>query len=473
MKPRFINSAASVCAVLALAFALSSCKEDSIIRSTLTPAIDNITTFGIGPDFANGTDTITIQTKTGYQDSLVTSGRGTGLPIYHALGYVADPFAGKTAAGIYMQFVPTAVKTQITGTSFDSLVLVLPYSGFTWGDTSTQISHTFKVYAITSAFFKDSTYYSKNSLGTEPSPIGTATITTGSSLQTGNIQDSSIVLGKNGIRRAPHLRIKLSDAFYTQFRTLLKADSTYKDFTAAFPGLYIAPDTTVGKASLPFFRLNSSSSALYGTAALLAYTNGNDTAMQFPYLEDQAAHFNRITRNYSGTGLVSLLNGGTNEYLAMQNAPGAFIDLTLPYIQNLPRNVLINKAEISFTQVAAPGASMDDAKFFGPLRIYPRGINSTGGQYDVADFYAGNSVYLGFVDGSVSTEVQGGITVNVYRINIPREIQKTIVANNGGLHLRIGGTINYPAAYRLVVGGAGHPNALYRPKLNIIYTKQQ
>jgi hypothetical protein len=209
--------------IVAMAFALNGCREDAIIKSSLTPAVDNIHTFGIGADFNNGTDTITMLTSTVMQDSLITSKRGLGVAIYHALGYMIDPFAGKTTAGIYAQFVPTATGVKLSSNP-DSLVLVLPYSGFTWGDTTITTTHTVKVYAINEGFSKDSTFYNYSSRGTDATVIGTATVSTGRTGM-GNIQDS-VATGVNKKNRAPHLRIKLTDpGFISKFKVLLEADS--------------------------------------------------------------------------------------------------------------------------------------------------------------------------------------------------------------------------------------------------------
>ena len=411
---------------------------------------------------------LTMLTRTVFQDSVITSTRNNGFPIYHALGWTKDPFAGTTSAGIFMQFVPTATGITLAATP-DSLVLVLPYAGFTWGDTTSQQTHDIKVFAINEGFSKDSTFYSYSNKSADVTLVGTATLIT-DQLNRGGVQDS-IAYGVNGIKRAPHLRIKLTDAFRDKFKALLAADSTYDSFTQQFPGLYIMADSNrAGASSLPYFRLNGSSD-LYGAAALLAYVNGSDTAVQFPYSETYAAHFNRIRRNYGGGAPIASLLDTTvlQQTVAMQNAPGATIDLQLPFIQDLPRNVIINKAEITFVQVPT---GQDDAKFFGPARLYPQGLNLSGGQYTIADRYPINDASLAFMDGTPSSTTRNGTTVTVYRLNIPREVQQAIVANNGGLHLRIGGTVNFPAAYRVVLGGRGNTNPTYRATLNIIYSKQ-
>ncbi len=472
VKQRLLSLAIGAMAAL---LSLSACHEDAIIKSSLTPAVDNIHTFGIGSDFNNNTDTITMKTKTVFQDSLVTSSRGNGVPIYHALGWMQDKYAGTTAASIYAQFVPTTVGSTLSDVP-DSVVLVLPYAGFTWGDTTIVSTLHFNVYAISEGFSKDSTFFNYSSRAVNPTPIGTATIQVGPR-GIGNtyyIADSSIELGKNQHRQAPHLRIRLDDNWVKNtFMKAVDSDANYDSYLAQFPGLCIAPADTSSRFpsqyTLPYFRMNGGSD-VYSSSALLAYVDGNDSVpVQFPYLEDQAAHFNRIRRNYSGYPIASI----STQYLAMQNAPGSAIDLQLPYIKNLPDHIIINKAEIRFALLNAPGQPANDtSKFFPPARLYPQGINSSGGQYTIADRYPINDVTLDFMDGTFSTIVRNGRSYTVYSLNVPRELQQAIIGSSSGLHLLIGGTINFPAAYRLVVAGPDFPDPELRPKLNIIYTKQ-
>ena len=476
MKQRFLSLTVALGIAAAAVLTLTACREDAIIKSSLTPSIDNIHTFGIGPDFNNGTDTITMVTSTVFEDTIITSARGNGFPIYHALGWATDPFAGKTAASIYMQVVPTATRfTLPTDAVIDDLVLILPYSGFTWGDTTITTTRNVKVYRISESFSKDTTFYNFSSRQTFNELIGTGTIQTGR-LNTGSIQDSVKVLGVN---RAPHLRISLSNAFKAEFINALPADSSFATFVDVMRGFLIVPDTTGPGSTLPYFRLNSGATDIYSMAGIIAYghTNGkSDTLIyQFPYDERYAAHFNRITRNRAGTPANTLETTADPSLAVMQNGPGYVIDVRLPYIKSLFKDLqagaIVNKAELVFTKYP----TLADEQFFGPARLYPQGINSSGGRYTIADRYLGNETpfeALDFIDGTPRQVVKGGINVTEYRINIPRELQKAIVQGPDGLHLRIGGTVNFPAAYRLVVGGRGMTDPVYRPSINIIYSKQ-
>jgi hypothetical protein len=480
VKQRFLPFTVALCA--AVSTILTGCREDAIIKSSLTPAVDNIHTFGIGPDFNNNTDTltaITMLTGTAFEDSLITSSRGGGIPIVHALGHVNDPFAGTTTASIFMQVVPTAAGFKLpANTTIDELVLVLPYAGFTWGDTATTRTRQVNVYQIQERFDKDSIFYNFSSRAVQPAIIGSGTLATGPT-NSGAVQDSVSVFGK---KQAPHLRISLTPAFKAEFEDAVKSDSTFDAFTERLPGFCISlADTNAHDEALPYFRLNGGVE-LYSAASIVAYAHtngGTDTLIyQFPYDERYAAHFNRITRKYSAAATSLQDTATVQELVAMQNGPGLTIDVRMPHIQDLfkslnIKNAIINKAELVFTQVEDP--TMSAQKFFGPLRLYPQGINAGGGRYTIADRYLGTGTpfeALDFIDGTPRTVVKDGKTVTEYRINIPREVQKAIVQGSQGLHLRIGGTINFPAAYRLILGGRGNANPAYRPSINIIYSKQ-
>lgn len=474
MKHRFIQFTLSLSAALAATFALTSCREDTIIKASLTPAIDNINTFGIGPDFNNGTDNfVVLRTKTVYEDSVITSARQTGFPIYHAIGSVNDPYAGTSVAGVFMQVVPTATNFKFPADQvLDSVVLAIPYTGFTWGDTTSGTTQKVNVYTISEGFSKDSTFYNFSNRAVNTAPVGTASFNTGRA-GTGSIVDSVLVGSR---KRAPHLRIRLDASVNSTVAAAVAADATFAGFTDILKGFYIAPDTAAGFGrSLPYFRL-SGSLDYYAAASMIAHTHstttGKDSTFLFPYNEAQAAHFNRITRNYysplteAGKWLRS--TAIEDSVVVMQNAPGASVDLVLPNIADLPKNVIINKAEIVFTKIS----SIDDGIFLGPARLLPIGVNSTGGRYSIADRYPITDASLDFIDGTPRSAVRGGNTVTQYRINIPRELQRAMVQGSNNLHLRIGGTVNFPAAYRLVLGGSGMVNTIYKPSMNIIYSKQ-
>src|SRR5690606_1675391 len=106
--------------------AMYGCKESTVINSNLLSSADNINTVTFP-------DTLSVITRTVYDDSVVTSYNVS--PVYAGLGTVNDPYFGRTSAGMALQVVPPSTSYSF-GSVPDSAVLILPYSSFSWGDTT-------------------------------------------------------------------------------------------------------------------------------------------------------------------------------------------------------------------------------------------------------------------------------------------------------------------------------------------------
>lgn len=448
--------------LLAVCTLFASCKEDTILNSSLVPVDDTINTI-IVPD------SITILSRTFFDDSLITSYTVSGLPVFHALGSsVNDPYTGKTNASIYFQIVPPALNYTFPADP-DSAVLVLPYAYFTWGDTASIIPQTFNVYEVTDSLFKDSTYYSKTDKAVDKSNLlGTATITSFHS-----IKDSVLV---DTVLQPPHLRIKLSAAFINKIKAGATLGDNFKafgDFTNWFKGLYIEPANPNSGNALFYFSI--SGDADYYRAGVLFYykdaASGTEQVAPFPFNSSYTAHYNKISRDFSGTPIGTLIasTNATDSVMIIENEPGAVADLKMPFIKNLPKQPL-NKAELIITQYSFAGDNAD--KYFPPERIYPVGINSTGGTYTILDRYPTTSAEpLLFMDGTRKTITVGPLTVSQYTLNIPREVQKAIVEGRDTLHLRISGASTLPAAYRVITSGSSFSNTTTKVKLKLVYSK--
>lgn len=414
-------------------------------------------------------DSITILSRTFFDDSLITSYTLSGVPVFHALGAIVnDPYTGKTKASIYFQIVPPALNYTFPADP-DSAVLILPYARFTWGDTTSIIPQTFNVYEVTDSLFKDSTYYSNTEKAVDKGNLlGTATI---SSYQ--SIKDSILV---DTIKQPPHLRIKLSAAFINKIKAGAIDGSNFKafsDFTKWYKGLYIEPANANSGNALFYFSIEGG--ADYFRAGVLFYykdpTTGKKLTASFPFNSSYTAHYNKISRDFTGTPIGTLLasTNATDSVMIIQNEPGAVADLKFPYIKNLPKQP-INKAELIITQYSFAGDNAD--KYFPPERLYPVGVNSGGGTYTILDRYPLSSPEpLLFMDGTRKKITLGPLTISQYTINIPREVQKAIVEGRDTLHLRISGALTLPAAYRIITSGSSFSNPTTKVKLKLVYSK--
>lgn len=463
MKNNLLNLATAVL-VSGIAISTTGCKEDTILKAGIAPASDNIFVNAIG-------DTLTINATTVEDDSTATGFTPTTTNVIHGLGTSNDAFFGRTNLGIYMQLIPTAANLSLPSTP-DSAVLILPYTGFSWGDTTNQNAiEEFAVYRVTENMTKDTAYYSKQYKAVDWSNQ----LNESNSINLYRLRDSVKVSGSN---RAPHLRLKLKTAFMNELLTIAKNANNTAEFISAMKGVYIVAKDTNNNIikTIPYFYL--SGSADYSRAGIAFYynengnTNPDKVSTNFlNFTTGDCAHFNRITRNYNGYPAyqyVKRLTGQKSDsIILLQNEPGAAFDIRIPYIKYLPK-AIINKAQLVITRVSLAN-DPDADKMIEPTKIFPVGVDASGKAYTIQDLYpSGETGPLDFIDGVKRSVTINGITVSQWYINIPREVQKAIINQVDELHLRINGTVTYPAAYRLIAGGK---HSTYKIRLNITYSQ--
>lgn len=438
-------------------FWLSSCREDTILRASLSPGNDTLYTQLI--------DTSTILSGSFEDDTIVTSLNIAGLPIVHALGTVStDPYSGKTTSASVFQIVPPTTAFTFPATP-DSAVLVIPYAGFSWGDTSLTIQQTYTAYELTDTLARDTLYYSKT-VKNFGAALGSATVTYGS------VKDSVTV---NGVKKAPHLRIKLSNDFVSRMNAAATNGnpifSSYASFLGWFRGFYVKM-TGGDERVLHYFQLDGSND--YGRAGVLFYytdTAGVKTT-PFYFNTSYVAHFNSVRRDYSGTSAAAFFNtqAVSDSVILIQNEPGGVADLKFPFIKNLPK-APVNKAELVITQ--AKTLPFDQPTVYNPPeRLFPIGIDANGKSYTVLDRFPTSSTEpLSFINGRRNDVTINGVTYSQYIINIPREVQRAIREGRDTLHLRVSGASGFTGAYRLIAAGAAHSNPELRVKLKVYFSK--
>lgn len=439
-----------------------SCREDTIIRADAAPGIDGIN--------VREMDTLTVLSESVFIDTLNTSKEYEGVPIVHTAGTVTDPYIGKTHAGIYLQVLPIANAFNFSSEPYtlDSAFVILPFSGFRWGDTSTADLHTFNVWEVTESLSSTEAYYCNQKKSVDPVPISEPYTFDAKELRTG---DSTLV---NGVKQPAHIRIRLKSSFVQRISTEAGKSNfdTKESFLNWFKGMYIAPaDTNAVTKILPYFYLDiTSGSGDYKRAAIEFYfhENSDPTAKTafFNFVRNDCAHYNYISRNYSSQA-KSILNSTniTDSVLILQNEPGAVIDLRIPYIKNVPAGI-INKAQLVLTKLST--GDTQQVKYLSPPRLDIYRVNSDGTVSSILDLEGGDNT---FVNGTaVTTDIGGGIMLTQYKLNIPREVQRAVLEKQNELHLRIKGYFAevLPAAYSLVAAGGNHSK--YKLQLKIVYS---
>ncbi|HEU4606585.1 MAG TPA: hypothetical protein VFS31_00650, partial [Chitinophagaceae bacterium] len=277
-------------------FSLAACKEKSSVKPDLIPDVDNIHTFEV--------TTFDMSLKNAYRDSLWTN--DYQYQIVGIGGITNDVIFGKTAAGVYMQFAPPSANfTFPNQVIIDSSVLMVPYYGVIYGDTSrTNPNHALRLnaYQITEPFTlgTDGTrkFYSFDKLDYNTVPIGSGTITVGSLVDT-------IVLA-NGDTVSNMLRLRMTGALNDQFKTMdpqyLVSPTVFQDH---FRGIFLAPDTTQQQNTIAYFELSGAANAAnYSIAQMEFYyhTQTDNTPKRSFFRFDvlTSSFFNSIKRNYSG-----------------------------------------------------------------------------------------------------------------------------------------------------------------------------
>ncbi len=409
----------------------------------------------LNPDFDNGnlsvhfTDTFSLKTTVVEEDSLRTD-----LSVYHLLGLYNDQNFGKVSSSIYAQVLLTGVNVDF-GTSpvLDSAVLTLGYQGV-YGDTSTPMN--VNVYEITTLMDKSNNYYSNTYLNYAPTALGNLSFVP-------NNKDSVFVVF-DSIKRAPHVRINLSNTFG---QAILNTTSTNlasnTAFTQYMKGLYITTvdsvsNTTLapGAGSFAYFNMNSTLSTL-----TLYY---NDTSKYDFSISTDAVKYSRFAHNYSGTDLekhlppVNPTRDTTITYLSTM--AGVKTKLEIPYIKELLKqgDVIINKAELVITLEAGIPFKGDFDKEVESLSLV--GIDAAGSAFFIPDFYEG----LDYYGGSYN------LTTKTYKFNLARHITDLLynTTTDYGMYLIAnGGSIS---ANRSIIGSGTSPN-VSKMRLNITYSK--
>ncbi len=443
----------------------AGCREETIVKSNLAPSSIHLVEMD-GDDF-------TLRTRTRWVDSTLTSkaafGENTG-PVVHTAGAVNDPFFGNTVARLYFQVLPEKPEFQFSASSFviDSAVVLLPYAGFSWGDTTASApKQTYQVYRVIEDMEVGDLYYASTDKAIQAEPVGVATTVDLYRLR----KDSVNILGEN---KAPHLRIPLRPAFVEELKNTAASSGENAYFLSQIKGLAVGvTDSNQGK-TLPYFLLNGGQD--YARAAIQFFyreNGGTETRIAyFHFAPADCAHFNQVRRHYNGHPAASYLasTASSDSVVLIQNPPGAALDLEIAGFSACEPGV-VHQAQLTITQLILP-TDPDHQTFSPPARIFPTGIDADGKTYPILDvFPQGTEEGSNYVNGIAEMINFGGIQLFTYKINLPREVQRMIAEKEDVLRLRIGGTPSYYGAFRMTAGGAGHSNSNSKIQFQLSYSK--
>lgn len=440
MKMNYRNKRIKVSAILLLSLVtiLSSCKKEATDIGLSVQPEDELLN-------ATLTDTFQLETYSVLEDSLKTSNLSNCL-----LGSYVDPIFGKSSAEVYTQFaLSTYLSTiDIVNTTVDSVKLQLTYSGH-YGVEDVQ---TFSVKKITEKFFKDSSYYSNQTLTT----TGIELIVPGDETQMID-HDNNVVVGADTLD--PMLLLNLDPAFGMDILNgvaggNLASESAFANF---FYGLNISVNNvsqSTGQGCINYLDLNDAQTKMI----IYYHENGTAKVLSMPIGSNQA-RFSSFTHDYTGTAIANQLSSPAlgQEYFYVQAMDGLKGIVKIKGIDGFKNmgNIIINKAELFLpvqyftTDIYSPSSSS--------ILLY---TNDEGDVSVTVDQVTSASVYGGSYDN----------TKKGYTFNIGRHVQRIVkgeIPNLGFEIFCMGGSVS---ANRTVFSGTSSPNRA-KPSLKIYYTK--
>jgi hypothetical protein len=298
-----------------------------------------------------------------------------------------------------------------------------------------------------------------------------------------HLPDSFLVTGIDhaGLRiplNTRYLRTLLQNAC---INTNANANYTQQTFISYFNGICVkAADSRQPCTSMPYFQLDGTDP--YSQAGIMVYFRDSGTnnldSQNFYFDNNYCTHINSLINSFAHYPVNGLYNSTqpNDSIVALQNQPGASIDLKVSGIRSLPKGI-INKAEIQLTLLNG----YNNITFFGPERLYATGVATasypsgqgyvSGENYTIADRYPLASLSpLSVLDGYPHTGIApNGATT--YTINIPRELMQAIAEGSDTIHLQINGTQDYYGAFHMVAAGGSYADSGYRANLKVVYSQ--
>ena len=421
---------------LCLLMAFSACKKkDALLGANQLQPDVPLTGWGV--------DTFNLITSSELDDTVITKN-----PVSSVLGSYHDPVFGKMDAQLFTQVRITSSNPNFGDLSkiiTDSMVLSLRYVGFT-GKSGDQ---TFEVYRLTDTISSSSSvdYYSHSTLPFDPANLiesGSATVK----------MDANKKVVIDTIESNPQLRLRLDTLLAKTW--MQEANSTNTNFASAenfvkyFNGFYIRtnnPSQSSGEGGIGYFNLADNDSKL------TIYYRQKNSAGVFEKKEyvlrinSNAQRFSRVTFDRAGSKVQQVLNmpqQGQQEFYAQ--AFGLRGKLQIPGINNIPKNSIINRAELFIpVQYQLASAYNLGTEISVTVKLQNQGLS-------LVNFGTYSDFRKGFV------------------IDMRAYLQQVVAGNVENLDLYLAPRQFISSADRIIFNGQSSINKL-KPTLSVIYTE--
>lgn len=398
MKNKFSFIAAPAVIFCWCFFSLQGCKEPLIEDTNLLTSDDNLNL---------AKDTLHVKVFSEFEQPLISNGISNGV-----LGTITDPNLGTTYAGFYAQCRLTTNNIYFgENPILDSAVLTLKYNG-TYGKFDLPV--TVSAFELAQDINDSTTYKTNDAFAVSVPAIGQIF---------GFVpKTTDSIIAINGVL-PPHIRIRLSDAFGNK---ILTADTnTLRDnasFLNLFKGFYVSTSSSLTGNGLTYVDLSSSVSGI-----TLFYHNNTDDSLYYS-LPVSGVKINHIDNIYTGAPVYTSVNNPNSngeEKMYLQAGAGVKGKLFITDLDNLPKNIAINKAELILSQ------SGSDTQYVAPLVLDLFRIDDAGQVPAIDDGLVG-------FRGIRTAEAVNGSSINRYRFYLTRYFQKLLqgVYHNNGFYLQ-------------------------------------
>ena len=407
-----------------LVFGLFGCKkaDEAALGADILPGSDNLLFAAV--------DTFSLLTYSVEDDSVRTDERSV-----NPLGFMNDPYFGRTGTAIYTQIRLPENNLNFATVKLDSIVLTLKYQSKTAFYGNINSIQRIHVYELSEALSLDSVYHSHKRPSVYPELVG-------SWVGKFNLTDSiTIVQGTKTRKFAPHLRIKLNGPqFVDKIRNGGVNFATNEAFINYIKGLAIIPQenaTTPGEGAIVNMDLLSTISNL-----TIYY---NDSLSKDLLINENSPRFNAHEHNYMGTVLgwqFGLKQHRDTCYA--QSMGGVKTFFKVPHILDVAKNANgkpIAVAAAELTIPVLPGAAT--AQYGLPLEVFFVTIDSAG-----KNFTLPGGILVGYAGKYNSTKTAITVNLSAYYQGIFNAYHRTGLERDYGLY--IVPSYNYAGMERIV-----------------------
>jgi len=427
---------------------ISACSKSSIIGSEI------LTGDSIKVSFSDSTTFKTLNAKA---DSARTYPLNSQVFL---LGSIDDAIFGNVESEVFTQFAKIFDVPDLENTVLDSVVLSLSTSPTAfWGDSSS--FHTMEVFELDESLESYDSIYTNQKFQKG--------ILIGSKFFNPSMESTSTVIYDGDTTELENIiRLRLDNSFGDKFFSNPDAMNNDTLIKEVVNGLVLKSTAEVNSV----FGMNNGVYLDEFTNKIIFYYTKEDTLRESHSISLGGKRGVLFDNDFS-TSMVNDFFGNSiasDSLLFISGMQGTNFSIEIPYLDALKDDVLINFASIEFYV-----AELDEDLGFDKVeQIDAYNINDDGTLnyvYDLSIAAAAGGGIPAFFDGYIQEEeLESGLVLSKYKINITSELKQRIEEENTSTPILIVPHYNLSRAQRSVIYGPGH--GTYPAKLKVTYTEK-